>query len=507
MFLFGMRHTKYLVGAVFFLCISAFFVFNVQADVALFFSDTYVEQGVEIPDETGTTTRIQYEHTWTDFKGVVPEGAEVNSIFLHLTWSKVERTGEEEIQVQQEEVISSDTATTSPDTEMQSDTPDTNNQSGGGGGGENAGTVEPVTETNPPEQMVSETVEEIVGEGVPKPENSEVPSTETEPAPTPTPVPENEPEAPKEEKVEEPTSPSEENAPPSPTSGFEEVSLLKLFPLAQAEVEELITTDIAVSEDITVSMSAQETDSEAVLTAEPAPTSTDLASTEIVTEVPETHFFEILYSLDGTTWQTLKQVGFEEEKDLFVDLTPIGYKALSNLRISIRYSIPSDYREKIVIDSLRLELGYGEPLIVDVGGDIAYDERTPNFPMSAIISDVESENIRAVVLGRGGVFEFWYSVTDPRSGEVVWDKIQGGGPIDELAPIAITERTIFWLDRNQQTLYGFGVDEKSFFGVSFTDPEHKVFILPFQNEKGEKWEAVFTAEQNSFEFHEIKDKS
>lgn len=506
MFLFGMRHTKYLVGAVFFLCISAFFVFNVQADVALFFSDTYVEQGVEIPDETGTTTRIQYEHSWTDFKGVVPDGAVVNSIFLHLTWSKVERTGEEEIQVQPEEVIVPETSTTSPDTEMQSDTPDTNDQSGGGGGGgESVETVETVTETNPPEPVVSETVEEIVGEGVPESENSEVPPTETEP--TPTPVPENEPEAPEEEEEEESTPPSEDNASPSPTSGFEEVSLLKLFPLAQAEVEEPVTTDTTVSEDVTVSMSAQETDSEAVLTTESAPTSTDLASTEIVTEVPETHFFEILYSLDGTTWQTLKQVGFEEEKDLFVDLTPIGYEALANLRISIRYSIPSDYHEKIVIDSLRLELGYGEPLIVDVGGDIAYDERMPNFPMSAIISDVESENIRAVVLGRGGVFEFWYSVTEHDSGEVVWNKIQGGGPIDETAPIAIIERTIFWLDRNQQTLYGLAVDKGSISGVSFTDPEHKVFTLPFKNAKGKKWEAVFIAELNSLEFHEIKDKS
>jgi hypothetical protein len=47
MFLFGMGRMKYLLGGFFGVCALLFFVYTVQADVALFFSDTYLEQGVD----------------------------------------------------------------------------------------------------------------------------------------------------------------------------------------------------------------------------------------------------------------------------------------------------------------------------------------------------------------------------------------------------------------------------------------------------------------------------
>lgn len=269
MFLFGMGRMKYLLGGFFGVCALLFFVYTVQADVALFFSDTYLEQGVEIPDETGTTTRIHYEHTWTDFKGVVPEGAEVNSIFLHLTWSKVVRADDEMIEPAVEGVLLPETSTTSPDTGAETSTsldtelvpttlPDTENESKGGGSGGSSETEssEPTIETTLPEPVVSESIEEVVEEVTTEDEPTENPPTTSEPESS-----EEAEERKVEEPSEEPVSPAEEQSTPSDTAGFEEVSLMRLPLLVLGDIEELVDTDSIPSEDITVSLSPQESDS------------------------------------------------------------------------------------------------------------------------------------------------------------------------------------------------------------------------------------------------------
>jgi hypothetical protein len=489
---FRLRHIKYLfIGVLFLLCASVLYVFTAQADMALFFSDTYVERGVELPNDIGGVRHIQYEHTWTDFKGVVPEGTEVNSIFLHLTWSKVIRTVNEQVTVPVAGISRDELSATSTVREDQS----------GGSSSNGAESVESGTETNPPASLESESETPSLSEPIPEVEDVTTKPEVTEDVQTiepEVPVDIEEVEAPQKESV---SPPEESTSPSTDTSGFEQVSLSEFFPFVLADLEE------TVAEDVTTSLSAQEIDADAILIPPPASTPTDVTTVDTATEVPPTYFFEILYSVHGGEWQLLKHVGFDEEHELWVDLSGVGYDALATLRIQIRYVIPNDYGEKIVFDSLRLELGYGEPLIEVLQESVGYDDRTPNFEVGAVIADVQSENIRALILGRGGLFEFWYSVTHPDSGEIVWNKILGGGPIDERAPIAITERTIFWLDQNQQTLYGFNVDIGSLFGVSFEDPENKVFVLPFEDEYGKKWEAMFNTEENVLEFTKLKTKS
>ena len=226
MFLFGLRHAKYVFGGLFLLCTYALYVFTVQADVALFFSDTYVEQGTELSDETGEINRIQYEHTWTDFKGVVPEGVDVNSIFLHLTWSKVVRTGEEQMSTSTEEVLLDESLVAVPDTENHSTS---------------TSEVE-VEHTNSvgtiasPEPVVSESVVESIVTPV-----SEVGDPVASPSPTiPSEALEPEAEVKSEEEEQESAPSSEDQATPSDTTGFEEVAMLKLFTFAFAEFEDPI---------------------------------------------------------------------------------------------------------------------------------------------------------------------------------------------------------------------------------------------------------------------------
>ena len=208
------------------------------------------------------------------------------------------------------------------------------------------------------------------------------------------------------------------------------------------------------------------------------------------------------------TWQELGSVGFDDAQDTVFDLSPIGIDAIPNLRVAIRYTVRDGETTKIIFDSMRLEVGYGAPLIEEIAPLVVQNDSEPNFDVGAIKADVQSENIRAVVLERGGVFEFWYSVTDPQSGVVFWNKILGGGAIDENAPIGIKKRTIFWLDRNQQTLFGFAVDEESIFATPFQDgQDSKVFLLPFMDENGKQWEAVFNSLENVLEFSRVKSES
>mgnify|MGYP006317006429 CR=1 FL=1 len=458
--------------------------FKVEADVAVFHSNTYTEQGVEVINESGAENQIQYDYLWTDFKGVVPPDAVVNSVVLRFNWSLVTRSvvskGEEE---------KGTTTVTNPEV---SDEPAFNEVPG---------------------------LEEHVGDVV-----SEDVDLQSEPLQVEEPEREQEINVLDENnEAADILNPSEEEgSAASDTEGFEQISQQQLYIFANAQLENSLVSDIEVLPDTVVTDDApgeevvQEVVTEnivseivpeitpEVMIAESVSTTSGFVSEDMRIENIEERSFEVSYTTDGATWNVLGHVGFDGSHEVVYDLSTIGLEGLRNLQIVARYTLPEGDMTKIIFDSLRVEVGSEPLLIEEVIEPVGHDEREPNFEVSAIKSDVQSENIRAVVLERGSVFEFWYAVTDAVSGEVVWNKINGGGVVDENAPIAIKKRTIFWLDRNQQTLFGFAVDEGSLFATPFQDPENKSFLLPFTDDGGKQWEALFNSTENVLEFNRVK---
>lgn len=453
------------------LVIPALSALNVEAEVAIFHSDAYTEQGVEVND-AGIDTQIQYDYLWTDFKGVVPPESVVNSIVLHFSWSLVTRSVADEA-----------TGDTSTDTQA-----------------ENSLDGELDEISNPEEQaggMVTEVVET-------EPESHDAVELQEE-----------------SEGIDEQESSPETIAPASleavevghtdeaDIEGFEQVSKNKLFIFASTQIEENLDADsgTTIPDVLSEEMISDEALPE-VMIAESVSTTSGFVSEDMIVESLDEKFFEVRYTTDGTTWIDLGRVGYDESHEMVFDLSQISRDALPNLQIAVRYTVPARDYTKIIFDSLHLEVGYAAPVILELPvPEEPVNDQEPNFKISSIKSDVQSENIRAVVLERGGMLEFWYSITEQTSDEVTWHRLIGGGAVDGEAPIGIKERTIFWLDRNQQTLFGYSVDEQSLFGVPFQNPEEKVFLLPFQNENSEAWEAVFDPTLNLLEFHKVRNKS
>jgi hypothetical protein len=466
------RYATYSLLVLIIVSVSAVTVFKAEADVAIFHSDTYLEKGIEVAHEENGEKYIQYEHSWSDFNGSIPEGTFANGITLHLSWSLVTRS-----------LVDVEVSATEEKSESL----------------EGIGVVQ--VETLPTEQVLTDdVVHVVVDEVLEEPESNEellpeeTPFSSVEesvlpevvPEPDQTPVPTDTPAV---DTVPVEDLPVEE-VETSDTEGFEPVSMNVFFQLAQAQVEELIPDEATSTSEVIIADSVS--------------TTSGFVSQDITTMSSSTDFFEVRCTIDGNTWIELGKIGFDGSQEMTFDLSSVGVEALQNLQVEVRYIVPAESEKKILINSLELHVGYDVLPIEIVEEPVPFDERTPNFEVSAIKADVQSENIRATVLERGGAIEFWYSITDIASGEVLWNKILGGGPIDVNVPIAIKKRTIFWLDQNQQTLYGFSVDEKSIFAAAFQDPEHKVFLLPFVDEREKDWEASFNTEQNVLEFYKVR---
>jgi hypothetical protein len=439
--------------------VCAMFVLKAEADVAIFRSDTYREQGTEVVDEDGRKKRIQYENIWTDFSGTIPEGTTPTSITLHLSWSLLDRSEPEVAPPPTPEVTS--------------------------------GQVEN-TVTNPSEYIRESILDDAAIESIDNPIETQeptpaqsvvVPEIDTD---TDVPLSPVEKQDTEEQELNVPTHDTQQ---PSDTEGFEQVSLYETFPLMYAQLEERGTTSVS-------SDASQVVESETIITDPVA------SSTELVSSLNTDHTsFKVEYSVDGNTWNTVGHVQFSDAHDVQFDLSYLGIESLPSLQIAVRYTVSEDDPIKIIFDSMYVEVAYEDMLTEEVVVPVGPNDNEPNFEVSSIKKDITSENIRAVVLERGGMLEFWYAITDNHSGEVAWNRLNAGGVVDANAPIGIKKRTIFWFDQNQETLFGYTVDTKSLFGVPFENPENKTFLLPFTDDADTAWEASFDSVSNELEFH------
>ncbi len=458
------------------LLILSLVAFRAEAGVVTFLSDTYVEEGVEVVGEADGDTLLEYKHSWSDFEGVVPDDVIPTTIKLRFSWSLVLRS----VTAEPEEVGEATTTT-----EVEAEGPAIMEE-------EVILPIETETEVALPDE--GETVSpEMLPESV-----SQLAQDEDETADSADSIlsePENDEPLPQ-EPVDDP-QPTEEHT-SSEEGSLEQVSLLDSYAFANIEYEEGIAIEASVPSEGELPVE--------VLSAESTSTETVMATTTATanSEAPP-DAFDVVYTIDGITWHDLGRVGFDDAQQSSFDLTHIGIEAIPNLQVAVHYTVTEESNAKILFERMSLEVGYGELPLEEIVVPLPND-REPNFEVSSVKADVHSENIRAVLLERGGMLEFWYSVTDRRTDEVTWDRLVGGSAIDANAPIGIKERTIFWIDRNQQTLSGFSVDEKSLFGVPFEDLEEKTFLLPFENEDSERWEAIFDPRENSLNFNKVRTK-
>jgi hypothetical protein len=236
---------------------------------------------------------------------------------------------------------------------------------------------------------------------------------------------------------------------------------------------------------------------------------------EIATgEGTENKFIDIWYSLDGETWWQLASIS----KNYLSNALNGGYfgydlslvknrEDMKNLKIKVEGVSETDSLI-FYLDSVWLEADYQKEEIVpeEESKEIINLALNPDFENSQIKKDVQEENLRAVILDRGGLFELWYYVTNtdpniPSSLVTGWTFLKGNSSIDPSSPLAIKDGNIFWLDACKQTIFGFSTDIKSLFGVPINQTGEESY-LEFKNSKNENWKAVVLNEPDGdrFEF-------
>lgn len=465
-------------------------VFRVDAEVAVFLSDDHVEEEIVLDtvDENGVQY-VERERRWSNFQGSVPEGAPVNKVVFRLGWTVGDVVVREEVLTPVNADVTQTVESTLEESVIQTNTEETTSlDAGPSGGGGGDSEVSPEMEVTPVPAEVSESP--TVG--------LEIEGVEILPSPSET-VIEAPQESPLPEVIEE-TPSVEENVSQNEVSGFEPVSLLHTYPWATALIEDGIEgeTVLQFSDIVAVDELNVETPLDEVTGT--TSTSTDI---RITPAIPE-GLLEVRYSLDGVNWHALDTVEYNVVTSIESFLVLVGVEDIPNLQISARYVVPQGIDFALYFDTVRLEAEYGVLLEEVVALEETPSDQEPNFNSSLIKADVASENIRAVMLERGGMLEFWYSITHTQTGEIFWRRLVGGNSIQEGAPIGIKERTIFWFDKNQETLFGFSVDSESIFGVPYQSPENRTFRLPFEVGNDEYWQALYDPEDGLLKFERVR---
>lgn len=457
-----------------------------DADVAVFLSDNYIEEeaALDAIDENGVRY-IERERKWSNFQGSVPEGVTVNKIMFRLSWS-------EGVVVREElpAPVDSDTfipteiteeATTTPQ-DVQETVPDTHKSTGGEG------------ENNEQTKVVEEALlDAVIIEEIPVSEALNPVTEEMELLPQF--IDEKTSTEPQDEEVEVASPPSLEESSGDETSGFEQVSFSHVYPWATVLVEEEAVPVTVLQQANIIAVDELNTEASIIGGTGTTSTSTEPAVAQ--------GFLEIRYMIDGVNWHVLDTVDYRAVTNVEFFLVSVAVEDIPNLQISVRYVVLDGSDFALYFDTVRLEAEYGVLLEEAIVPEEISTDQEPNFKSSFVRVDIVSENIRAVLLERGGMLEFWYSVTSS-SGEVVWRRLAGGDALQEGTPIAIKERTIFWFDRNQETLFGLSVDSESVFGVPYDSPEKRTFRLPFETENKEEWQATYDPQDNVLKFERVR---
>ena len=209
--------------------------------------------------------------------------------------------------------------------------------------------------------------------------------------------------------------------------------------------------------------------------------------------------FEVLYSLDGTTWQSLGDGDFSTNQEMTFDLSHLTLDDVPSLEIVILYTTNEVFHKNILFSQMRLEVECVLPETVLVPDASSPVDPEPHFGISSIKVDVQSDDIRAVLLEKGGMFELWYTERKQNPDNELWKQLVTDSSLSATTPLLIKERTVFWLDKNQQTIFGYSIDEQSLFGDSLVSNGENTLSLRFRTKYSEEYIVLFNPALDIFE--------
>ena len=212
---------------------------------------------------------------------------------------------------------------------------------------------------------------------------------------------------------------------------------------------------------------------------------------EIIETVPTS--FEIQSSISSFKFHVSG-----EEKEI---IWQVDWKAGGNYELKYTFDAPDTSPYIYLIGPFEIG-GFKKIRQWQIVADIPESEletQGPDFETALIKQDVEENGIRVVIIEKGGMLDLWYSLADPISNKIIWRQLTGDGSIDNTSPLGVKGGTIFWLDKNKQTIFGYFIEKQSIFGKSI-EPNEEEPYLEFQDENFELWRAVFNPVDSKFYF-------
>ncbi len=493
------------LGAVLMAILSYAFTYTLRVDADyIILESVLTETKVEVsPDATFPLPHELHEYTWSSFDENVPEGSSITGIDLILSWEHEEvplesAVPEAEVEDQEAPPAATDIELMMPPApeilpETSESDEDTENREESIQDESGTAEAEPVDDETIPAD--TELPPEVVG-------FKQVPHRLSFPFVQESITTNSETEEPADSSVDESGASSNvdtEIVMTEPTTDEADVVTVVTVD-EEGQPEDVVPFEVVQIDTIGVEEILPPTEPPIL----PSEDSFPLITSETVSSTP--HYptqdaAEIQYSLGADMWTTLGTVDLVKNREVVLDMSMLTPAEILSLHVRLVYLAPLD-APRIMFKNPQLRLTY-TPLAVEMI-PVGPSDQEPNFNNGVVRVDSSSENIRAVVLELGGMLEFWYSVTNARSGEEVWRKLSGGGAIQEGAPIGIKKRTIFWFDRNQEMLFGLSVDTESIFGVPYDNPLERTFRLPFETEDEEHWQAVYEPQENVLNFEKVR---
>ncbi len=325
-------------------------------------------------------------------------------------------------------------------------------------------------------------------------------AAEPEPAPASAPVVEPAPEPAPATSVESAPATAEQNA-----------SVIEVVQPAEVVPNESVSITNAVSTTTT-------TASTTVMTSEEQQKAV-VAELSTIQDAP---FLEVLYSIDGATWRQLGTVSSQNWKFSRFSLPVTDWRDLERLQITVQTLPVAGTMPAVYLDGMAVE------------ANVLYSRRDPN-PIPDLLADTlikqeVASSYRAALIRRVqdvGQIELWISeVVDPKSLRVLsgknaleaqliqrsltstttsrfirlsWRKVADTTLVGENTSLAAYQRSLFWTDAHENSLWKYSLDSNSYESVSL-DPFSGLAEMDFTNEAGQVVRVTYNRGTKNFVF-------
>lgn len=217
---------------------------------------------------------------------------------------------------------------------------------------------------------------------------------------------------------------------------------------------------------------------------------------------------EVRYSTGENFW--ISAGLFDARKTSFASFSlPLQNKEeITNLRVllistSTGSATPLEKENKAFhITSVEIHLNSSDAMERE-NDEVAIPQQGPMFANGFIKSEVYSKNYRSVLLEQGGMLTLWAQKLENSNKNGSWVEIAGDSLLSATSPIGLYEDTIFWIDKNEQALYGYSLSEKSLFGGE-SNPTKNIYSLLFETQLGVNMRVFYTPSIMEFTYQHEK---